>query len=57
MQKESDSMPDAMMERLSKAICDESVTPSAREKQLEGIARMLSEAPGRLASAPPQSGD
>jgi hypothetical protein len=45
------------MERLSKAICDESVSPTARERQLEGIARMLAEAPGRLSVAPPQSDD
>ena len=45
------------MERLSEAICEESGSPTACEKQLEGIVRMLKEAPARSGPPPPHSDD
>jgi hypothetical protein len=45
------------MGRLSEAICDESGSPTACEKQLEGVMRMLGEASERSGPPPPHSDD
>jgi hypothetical protein len=57
MQNETHSVDEALMERLLAAICDESISPTSRQGQVEGIARMLSEAPGRPGGPPPHSDD
>jgi hypothetical protein len=50
-------MDEAFMGRLSEAICDVSDSPTACEKQLEGVMRMLREAPERSGPPPPHSDD
>jgi hypothetical protein len=50
-------MDEALMKRPSEAICDVSGSPTASEKQLEGVVRMLRHAPRRSGGPPPHSDD
>jgi hypothetical protein len=50
-------MEKALVKRLSEAICDVSGSPTASEKQLEGVVRMLREAPNRSGGPPPRLDD
>jgi hypothetical protein len=50
-------LDEAMMKRLAEAICDVSGSPTASENQLDGVVRMLREAPSRSAAPPTISED
>jgi hypothetical protein len=50
-------MDEALKKRLSEAICDDPGSATAREKQLEGVVRMLRHAPRRSGGPPPHPDD
>jgi hypothetical protein len=57
MGEDAQPLDEAMMKRLSEAICDVSGSPTASENQLDGVVRMLREAPSRSGAPPPLSDD
>jgi hypothetical protein len=48
MREDARLLDEALMKRLSEAICDVSGSPTASENQLDGVVRMLREAPSRF---------